>query len=173
MALSDAVAAQVLGELHVLTQNIESQTLRVEQLATTVIDAAKHIDSRTVILRSQNEKFLVERVNEITRAVAELRNMEGEIQQAARAQANSAISPLVNDLKDVSNAHLRRHAESVKQLNAAHAVYTAIAGKSVIALVFVVMVTIGAFFAGMKIGISRIEKSEGQTVSRPLIDKKL
>lgn len=172
MALSDAVAAQVLGELHVLTQNIESQTLRVEQLATTVVDAAKYIDSRTSILRSQNEKFLMERVNEITRAVVELRNMEGAIQQAARAQANSAISPLVSDLKDVSNAHLRRHAESVKQLNAAHAVHTAIAGKSVINLIFMVMVAIGAFYAGMKVGTSSIEKPEKQTVSRPLIIKK-
>lgn len=176
MALSDAVAAQVLGELHILTKNIEDQAKRVEKLASTVIEAAKQVNACKTVLHSQNEAVLMQRANEITEAISELKGVEGALQHAAREQANAAISSLVSDLKSVSDKQLNRHVEAMKQFSAARNVYEDISLNMKFALVafgliFVVAMG-GAFYAGLTVGSSTTEKTESHVGSRPFINQK-
>lgn len=169
MMLSDAVAAQVLGELHILTKNIENQAMRVEELASNVVDAAKQISASKAILHSQNEAMLVRRVNEITEAINQFRGIEGAIQQAARAQAEAAISPLVARLKD-------KDVQAMKYYVAAQDVYRTIADKvnsTLIILGICFAAVVGSsFYTGMLIGASRTEKIESQARDCSLNSKK-
>lgn len=169
MALSDAVAAQVLGELHVLTKNIEDQAKRVEELAATVVDAAKRVSVGKTFLHSQNEAKLMRSVNEIKEAVGKLKGMEGAMQQAARAQAETAILPLVVALKD-------KDIQAMKYYGAARDVYKTLSDKVNSALIilgicFSVAVG-GAFYAGVKVGASSTEKTESHAGSRSFGNQK-
>lgn len=167
MALSDAVAAQILGELHVLTKNIEDQAKRVEKLATTVVAAAKAVDARRTILHSQNEALLIQRVNEITQAIGELKGMEGAMQLAARAQADVVLSPIVNAVKT---------GEAIKYFSIARDVYKTLSEKLISSLVilglFSAVAIGGSFYAGVKFGTSSAEKTESHSNSRPFSNQK-
>lgn len=145
MALSDAVAAQVMGELHLLTEKIELQTERVEQVASTVVTAAKQVRAQQSLLHSQNEKILMARVHEITHAITELKSMEGAIQAAARAQAEASVSPIVTALNN-------RHTEAAKLYLAARDVYkTLSASLAVVGLSFFLAMA-SAFYIGVLVG---------------------
>lgn len=162
MSLSDAIAAQVLGELHVLTKSIEEQVKQVDKLAATVIDASKNVSSKRAALHSQNETLLMRHVNEITRSVGELKGMQGSIQQAARTHAETAISPLLVALKD-------RDIRAMKYYSAAQEVYKTISDKAISGLIilgicFAVMVS-SAFYAGEKIGASSVGKMDSDMSS--------
>lgn len=94
VALTDSVAAQIMGELHVLTLKIETQQARTEEVANLVIEAAQLVNKSKTVLHRQNEAFLMDKVKEITAAVAELRAMQGPIQDAASRQ----VAPLVEQM---------------------------------------------------------------------------
>ena len=102
VTLSDAVAAQIMGELHILTEKIEAQQARTEAVAQLVVDAAKSVNTSKTILHKQNEALLMDRVKEISLAVQELRSMQSSIQEAASVQIAPVIEQMSIQVKALS-----------------------------------------------------------------------
>ena len=102
VTLSDAVAAQIMGELHILTEKIEAQQARTEAVAQLVIDAAKSVNASKTILHKQNEALLMDRIKEISVAVQELRSMQSSIQEAASVQIAPVIEQMSIQVKALS-----------------------------------------------------------------------
>ena len=100
--LSDEVAAQIMGELHILTEKIEAQQARTEAVAQLVVDAAKSVNTSKTILHKQNEALLMDRVKEISLAVQELRSMQSSIQEAASVQIAPVIEQMSIQVKALS-----------------------------------------------------------------------
>lgn len=98
MSLSDAIAAQIMGELHDLTLKIEAQQARIEKVAEVVVAAARAVDSGKAILHRQNEAFLMDRVKEITAAVNVVKGVEEGMQLAASQQAQTLLEPLIQSM---------------------------------------------------------------------------
>lgn len=94
MSLSDAVAAQIMGELHDLTLKIEAQQARTEKVAEVVVMAARAVENGKAMLNNQNEKILMEAVIEIKSTVNQISGIQENITSAA---ANSARMILLGE----------------------------------------------------------------------------
>lgn len=119
MALSDAVAAQIMGELHTLTKGIEEQTEQLAAVADKVEAAAQSVNSGRTALHRQNEAFLVEQVKQITKSVDELKSINGDLQQTARKHIDSVLSPTVTALSESLKNQMDRENSAWKVLNRA------------------------------------------------------
>lgn len=94
--LTDGVAQQIMGEIHVLLKKIDEQQARVEELAKIVTASAESVNRSRTILHRQNESFLIDRVKEIAGAVSEIKSFQEPIQDAAMQQ----VEPLVQQLQE-------------------------------------------------------------------------
>jgi hypothetical protein len=81
-------------------KDIHELTGRMETMTEMVVIAAKTVANGKTVLHKQNEAFLMDRIKEITTAVAELRGMESAMQLAVKNQADVVIKPLVDSLSE-------------------------------------------------------------------------
>jgi hypothetical protein len=81
-------------------KDIHELTGRMETMTEMVVVAAKTVANGKTVLHKQNEAFLMDRIKEITTAVAELRGMESAMQLAVKNQADVVIKPLVDSLSE-------------------------------------------------------------------------
>lgn len=128
----------------------------IEALNSSVATAVKTFNGDKSILHSRHEALLIQCINEISNAIGKLKGMESAIQETARRQAETAVSPIVEALKnrDHLSGQYYKIASDVYKTLADKAIYTTV----ILSTVFLVAVG-GAFYAGMKIGVSSTAKN--------------
>lgn len=98
MSLSDAIAAQIMGELHALTSKIEEQQGRIEQVAETVSVAARSVNNGKSVLQNQTDAHLKNQFALLTDVVKSLKSSEEALKNNGPQHAQNLLTPLIEEM---------------------------------------------------------------------------
>lgn len=152
MSLSDAIAAQIMGELHALTSKIEEQQERVERVAEAVGVAARAVNSGKSALQNQNEVYLKNQFALLTDVVQSLKSSEELLRQSGPQDARALLAPLIEEMRKHATALSDKQHWAAKLMTSVNKVQNEIAGKLFYATIIGVLLFVGGGALGYILG---------------------
>lgn len=144
MALTDEVAAKIMGEIHVVTTQIDAQLAQMEKLAAQVRTAAQEVNSGKNALQSQAERHLQKQFALLTDVVNSLKSSEEALRQSGPQDARALLAPLIEEMgKHVKTLSDKQH-WAAQLLTSANKIQSEMAAK----MFYVAMIGILLFFGG-------------------------
>lgn len=160
----DILYQDVLGEIHEIINRVETLKADIPSAADKAIQRLERQTGTMMAASAKNEKLLLARVDELTLAIASLKDLDGAMQQAARQHAAKAIAPLLKELNQ-DNGALRYYIEAKK-------IYQTLSDKALSAIVIlaILFLIVGGsmFYLGMKVEAS----TENPATTRPAVNLK-
>lgn len=152
MALTDKVAGDIMGELGVLTSQIDQQLVRMEKIAEGVRLAAREVNSGRDSLNRQNEAHLKNQFTLLTDVVKSLKSSEEVLREAGPQDARVLLAPLIDEMGKHVRTLSDKHGWAAGVMTSALKLQSELAGKLIYATMIGVLLFIGGCALGYQIG---------------------
>jgi hypothetical protein len=152
MALTDKVAGEIMGEIGVVTAQIDQQLVRMEQIAEGVRSAACEVNFGRDSLNRQNEAHLKNQFALLTDVVKSLKSCEEVLRESGPQDSKVLLAPLMDEMGKHVRTLTDKHGWAASLMSSALKVQTELAGKLIYATVIGILLFVGGGALGYLLG---------------------